>query len=656
MQNKIIFDNTVEGDDDDIINIKIVDFTGNIVYYNSYLKKDFPNKFIWNGRNKDLEPLPEGKYTYIVEGEDRVGNRDSKQITGIMLKTGLEKVSVQADLFAFSPKNMISNKITFTPYVTSKDNIIDFEFSIRDDKSNAIRTIVTNCYIDRLEWNGTDSSKNLARDGVYSYQLKVKYDYGNEMLSAVKFIKLITKAPEIEIKADDYIFSPNGDGNKETFTIRQHAQYSQDILYEGKIIDLTGKPVRSYKWIGSIPAELVWDGTDDKGNPVGEGYYKYEISGYDIAGNKTVKTIDKIKLVTTFEKLSFTSDLKAFSPSNVGIMDNIKFIQVLSSKEDLQISTLTIYDSTANEVRHFSKKGDMEREIIWDGKNDRGVIQPDGLYNAEMVCIFNSGNVVKGEISNIIIDKVPPSYKLTVSPDLFTPDGAGENETLYINLELSALAGIKEWEINIYKKLDNGNLGRNFKRFSGTNDTIKQIKWDGYSDDGQDLVESVQDYILELKAEDNVGNKLTNVQREINVGVLVEKTPDGLRIRVSSIQFGFDRADLVGNSEQNLDKVIYIIRKILSDRKKYGITDNYRVEVSGYTDDIGTDEYNQKLSERRAEAVYQYLIMKDIDPKILSYAGYGKSRPCKTIMPDMQKEKKDEYRARNRRVEFFIRR
>ncbi len=651
-QNTIAFDNTIQGDSDDIFNIRIIDFTGNLVYYNSYRKTDFPEKFVWNGRNKDLEPLPEGKYTYIVEGEDNVGNRDSKEIRGIMLKTGLEKVSIQSDLQAFSPKNKATNKISFISAVSSKDNIVEFELAIRDDKNNTVKSIKTNCYIDRIDWNGTDNYKNLARDGEYSYQLRVKYDYGNEMLSAVKYVKLLSTAPLIDLGTDDRIFSPNGDGNKETFIIKQHTRGNPDNVYEGAIKDNTGRTVRSYKWTGSIPDEIVWDGTDDKNNPAGEGYYKYEIKGSDIAGNVTLKTTDKIKLVREFEKLTFTSDVKAFSPNGNGA---VKFTHQLSSIEDLGNSSLYIYDSTGNRVRRIFTNEDLDREIAWDGKNDKGVIQPDGRYNAEMVCTFDSGNIIKGAISNIIVDKSPPSYKLSVSPDLFTPDGDGENDKLYISLELSSLAGIRSWEIGIYKKMDDGNRGRIFKSFSGTNDTVRQIQWDGNSDDGQDLVESVQDYVLELKAEDNVGNILTNVQRVINIGVLVEKTPDGLRIRVSSIQFAFDKADLIGNSERNLDRVIYIIRRILSDRKKYGITENYKIEVSGHTDDIGTDEYNQKLSMKRAEAVYQYLIMKDIDPLILTFAGYGKTRPYKIITPDMSKEKKEEYRTRNRRVEFFIR-
>ena len=52
-----------------------------------------------------------------------------------------------------------------------------------------------------------------------------------------------------------------------------------------------------------------------------------------------------------------------------------------------------------------------------------------------------------------------------------------------------------------------------------------------------------------------------------------------------------------------------------------------RLEVGGHTDAIGSDEANMELSERRAKAVYNYLILCGIDPSRLTYRGYGETRP-----------------------------
>jgi outer membrane protein OmpA-like peptidoglycan-associated protein len=72
-----------------------------------------------------------------------------------------------------------------------------------------------------------------------------------------------------------------------------------------------------------------------------------------------------------------------------------------------------------------------------------------------------------------------------------------------------------------------------------------------------------------------------------------------------------------------------------------------KIELRGHTDNIGTDEYNQQLSEARAKSVYQYLIDHAIDAGRLSFKGFGESQPVAT--------NETEYgRQQNRRTEFVI--
>jgi outer membrane protein OmpA-like peptidoglycan-associated protein len=69
--------------------------------------------------------------------------------------------------------------------------------------------------------------------------------------------------------------------------------------------------------------------------------------------------------------------------------------------------------------------------------------------------------------------------------------------------------------------------------------------------------------------------------------------------------------------------------------------------VYGYTDDVGTQAYNLQLSQRRAEAVRDFLVQAGISPTILSTKGFGKSDP--RVPGDSEQA-----RAANRRVEIGI--
>ncbi|MCW3071380.1 MAG: OmpA/MotB domain protein [Bacteroidetes bacterium] len=72
-----------------------------------------------------------------------------------------------------------------------------------------------------------------------------------------------------------------------------------------------------------------------------------------------------------------------------------------------------------------------------------------------------------------------------------------------------------------------------------------------------------------------------------------------------------------------------------------------RGELSGHTDNVGDKKSNMTLSQNRAKTVYDYLVAHGIDPKRLSYKGYGDTRP-------KVKNDSDENRAMNRRTEFKV--
>ncbi len=74
---------------------------------------------------------------------------------------------------------------------------------------------------------------------------------------------------------------------------------------------------------------------------------------------------------------------------------------------------------------------------------------------------------------------------------------------------------------------------------------------------------------------------------------------------------------------------------------------NLRLEIGGHTDNVGTAHYNLKLSQDRAQSVYDFLVFKGIDARRLTYKGYGLTEPVESNDTEMG-------RARNRRTEVKI--
>jgi outer membrane protein OmpA-like peptidoglycan-associated protein len=110
-------------------------------------------------------------------------------------------------------------------------------------------------------------------------------------------------------------------------------------------------------------------------------------------------------------------------------------------------------------------------------------------------------------------------------------------------------------------------------------------------------------------------------------------------IVLKGINFAFDSSALTPESKKVLDEDQRISRLMGEP--------NIRVEVAGHTDSVGSEAYNQKLSERRAQAVVDYLVSRGVDPKRLKAVGYGKDKPIASNATDAG-------RAENRRVELQI--
>ena len=138
-----------------------------------------------------------------------------------------------------------------------------------------------------------------------------------------------------------------------------------------------------------------------------------------------------------------------------------------------------------------------------------------------------------------------------------------------------------------------------------------------------------------------IGRKMDKQAEEIEKkvpGAKVERVGEGIVVDFTEkILFGYDKSDLSSTATGNLDKLVTIL-------KDYPDTN---IEVQGHTDSNGSDDYNMKLSERRAQAVSAYLRTRGVPSSRLTTKGYGETAP-------VADNSTDDGRAQNRRVTFLI--
>lgn len=118
----------------------------------------------------------------------------------------------------------------------------------------------------------------------------------------------------------------------------------------------------------------------------------------------------------------------------------------------------------------------------------------------------------------------------------------------------------------------------------------------------------------------------------------IERVAEGIKVTFDSgLLFTVNSSVLSAKSKEELTKFSQVLNK-------YPDTN---LHINGHTDDTGTDEVNQKLSEKRAASVSQYLISQNVAASRFTVAGFGETQP-------LVENTSAENRALNRRVEVIV--
>jgi outer membrane protein OmpA-like peptidoglycan-associated protein len=119
-----------------------------------------------------------------------------------------------------------------------------------------------------------------------------------------------------------------------------------------------------------------------------------------------------------------------------------------------------------------------------------------------------------------------------------------------------------------------------------------------------------------LNQRDQANQETARIQAELDA-LKATPTPRGMVLTLGDVLFDTGRAELKSGAGRTLDQLSQFLTEH-PDR---------RVQIDGFTDSVGTDSYNEDLSQRRANTVRQALISRGIDSSRIGTEGYGKSYP-----------------------------
>lgn len=139
------------------------------------------------------------------------------------------------------------------------------------------------------------------------------------------------------------------------------------------------------------------------------------------------------------------------------------------------------------------------------------------------------------------------------------------------------------------------------------------------------------------KAEQERAQMRADLMRQLNVVLETRESARGLIVNMSDVLFDTARYTLKPGAREKLAKVSGIVMA----------HPGLKLEVEGHTDSVGGDDYNQKLSEQRADSVRQFLIAQGLQTGAITSRGFGKTKPVASNDAAAG-------RQRNRRVEIVV--
>ncbi len=131
--------------------------------------------------------------------------------------------------------------------------------------------------------------------------------------------------------------------------------------------------------------------------------------------------------------------------------------------------------------------------------------------------------------------------------------------------------------------------------------------------------------------------KVKRKSKSVELDINIKRIKAGDLIKLGNIEFETGTSNLTPDSYNTLDSLVKIMKN----------NPSVKIEISGHTDDVGSEATNKSVSEKRAKTCSDYIISKGILADRIKTIGYGETKP---LVPNDSKENK----AKNRRVEFKI--
>lgn len=494
---------------------------GALVYRRSW--GGYPSELVWDGRDLQGKKVEDGQYRYTLSATDEAGNAFTLSGPDLVVDTRPTAISLRVSSEAFSPNgDGILDAVSFEPALSITEGIQSWRLVVRDSRERAVRSVEGEG-APRLQWGGLTDNGTLAGDGRYIAELAVVYQKGNRPSArSVPFV-LDTVAPSVSISSEYTLFSPDGDGRRDTLTLVP-TNASNEESWAGEILDSRNGVVVQRRWSGA-PEALVWNGRDAANRRVPDGEYRYRLTATDRAGNRGVSEHRGLKVDTQPRPVGVHAGESAFSPNGDGVKDQLRLTLEAQLSDGIDSWKLDILDGSGRSVRSFSGST-LPRFLDWDGRLTDNRRAPEAGYRARLEVSYLHGARPIGESSQFVLDTVAPTVRASGRNIWFSPEGDGRKDRLIVTH-----TGSSEEELWIGTVTNS--RGTEVRRFTWPG-RPGEMSWDGNDSSGAPAEDGL--YRYSILATDGAGN----IGSFELPGIRVDRRPTPVSISLGAAGFSPD--------------------------------------------------------------------------------------------------------------------
>lgn len=472
-----------------------------------------PSGFEWDGTNNEGFLVPDGVYQYTISSTDRAGNSGKAEYMNLVKNTEETPISLTIDHSHFSPNgDGVLDVVLLESKIPVVRGIESWKLDIKSRSGTSRRSYTGTAQpAGTIAFDGKDESGNILPEGQYFASLDVLYVNGNNpSVESAPFVIDITP-PRATTRLDNEIFSPNGDGNKDVVNINQETSLEEN--WYGTITDIDEKVIYQFKWIERADSTITWDGRSSDGSLAEDGYYFYQLSTVDRAGNPGQSSKSRFELNTEETEVLLTTNYDYFSPNGDGSKDTILLLPRLKGSQRVKEYELVISGSDRGEVYRRSGTGEVPESFAWDGFALSGEKSADGNYTALLKVTNMNGNQNTALSQPFIIDTLEPQVELEAEYSIFSPEGDGRKDTVQFSVRNSSSEELWEGQI-----LDQNDIIIKSSAWQGRPDNYT---WDGTDSEGN----TVQDgnYRYKLFASDKAGNYTEKISAPVQLDTSITK-------------------------------------------------------------------------------------------------------------------------------------